>query len=111
MMEQMMGKVVMVKAEYQVGYRDSPPFNKRKIKAVNLVTPRPGWIVGETVIQSGRKVWIGDEEGYAFDQQGPATPCLLIKYWPTLKAVRVPMDGVDNDCDEQPYYKQPRQRG
>lgn len=52
---------------------------------------RAGWVVGARSIQNGNCEFIGEEEGYSFEQL-IRIPCILVAYWPTTKPIKVPLD-------------------
>lgn len=61
--------------------------------------PRAGWVVGYRHLQStatrGRYSGHLDWHGFRHVEVAPRTPCLLVCFWPTEKAVRVPLDGYE----------------
>lgn len=64
--------------------------------------PRSGWVVGTTWMQTGT---YDRYEGY-FQETGPRTQCLLVRYWPNRKPVKVPLDGyslLENNEGPQPH--------
>lgn len=86
----LMSKVVTVQQEY---VRNLNPITQ-EIEWIILeaINPRAGWIVGQRSLQEGKRVFIDKEVGYVFEQSG-RIPCILVVYWPTMKPVRVPLDG------------------
>jgi len=77
-----------------------------------LDEPRAGWVVGQRWLQQGRRnpglrpSWEDPGEPPSFEEDGPRTPCLLVTFWPTQNAVKVPMDSwrIAN-ANEAPHRK------
>ncbi len=69
------------------------------------ITARVGWVVGLRHLQTGysaRPSWdeyntgepmMGDWRDW--HETAPRAPCLLVCFWPSEKAVRVPLDGYE----------------
>jgi hypothetical protein len=82
----LMGKLVTVTHEYIRVNVD----NGHNYEKVKLSTPRPGWFIGQRTIFSGTRD--GDEFGTYFCMNDHYS-CILVCYWPTQNAVRVPLHG------------------
>lgn len=91
----LMGQVVLVDREY---YREHQG-NLATWKPTKLHKPRPGWIIGTRWLQRGYLVCC--DRAY-FEEDGLRTQCLLVVYWPTMRPVRVPLDGY-RETDQAPY--------
>lgn len=95
----LMGAIVIVDFTYErIKYCKSGTSNCTvkswdKRKAVS----RPGWIIGERWLQTGSSYWAAysyeDETPPEWHEEGKRTHCLLVTYWPTMKPVKVPLDG------------------
>ena len=58
------------------------------------VKPWAGWIVGFAFKQDGRVEQNGEDwEGGSYFKETSRQLCVLVKPWPTMKAVPVPLDG------------------
>ena len=80
----LMGQVVTVCLELRRGYpKEWKPQPCR---------PWAGWIVGFTYKLDGTAEYNGPEEGSTFHETSRQL-CVLVKPWPTMKAVPVPLDG------------------
>ena len=80
---QLMGRLVVVTRQVR----------SRSHVIAETITPRTGWVVGVRWLRDGRRVYEGTEVGYVFRGTGPAMPHLLVSFWPSQNAVRVPWDG------------------
>ncbi len=84
----LMGKIVTVcsrltRREYYGG----------KVEWHRLVgLSQAGWIVGFTYKQDGKIVYREEEEPNSFHETSRQL-CVLVKPWPTMNAVPVPLDG------------------
>ncbi len=55
---------------------------------------RPGWIIGERWLQTGKSYWGSYEETPPeWHEEGKRIHCVLVTYWPTTNPVHVPLDG------------------
>lgn len=95
----LMGKRVVVEKVYQRTWGEirtweaNPPFEIRT-----------GWVVGIRYLQTGKRRYVGYEEGYEWEQTGKPVEALMVCYWPTMKPIPVPLDGfrVATDGDPDP---------
>lgn len=91
----LMGAVVTVTKALRLHEADSlGGWNGPYIRTWNsepLVEKRAGWIVGFTHRRNGTTSFRG--EGGSVFKPTACVPCVLVKYWPTLDAIEVPLDG------------------
>ena len=89
---ELMGKLVLVDWVYkrEGEYKDD---HAKKCWRRTQAVGRPGWVVGQRHLQQGVTHYGYADEGPTWKQTGPATPCLLVAYWPTMRPVMVPLDG------------------
>ena len=108
----LMGTIVRVYAVAQIRYRDLKPGEKddrvvlaisyREVHAIPLTVHRNGWVVGITSWQEGfvhpptglGSLPTGDPYEYepGFLSKIVTVPLLLVSFWPSMKAVRVPFN-------------------
>lgn len=109
----LMGKVVLVLAELRRTREDDGTYawcrEQPKHRGPVITGKTAGWVVGFRWLQQG-KIEPGCESHYGIDgwdpgdsatfkETGPRVPCLLVAYWPTMKPVRVPLDGFEYATD------------
>ena len=64
---------------------------------------RAGWVVGFRTLQNGRicrETYEGPEEVWLHPSK--SIKCILVSFWPTMEAVRVPLDGFRIDPIARP---------
>ncbi len=101
----LMGKIVIVDKLYQRNFEiwGNNQLGTRKFWVKVNGDERAGWVVGERWLQDG--VSANDfDYGNQWTPDGVVHHCLLVAYWPSMKAVRVPMDGYRIAPEtEKPY--------
>lgn len=89
----LMGKVVLVHQVFKRSYEGLGGPEYRTWKPVQAQS-RPGWVVGERWLQDGHAFFDSAEVGVSWRRKlGHSVHCLLVTYWPTMKPVKVPLDG------------------
>lgn len=69
-------------------------------EGVALNEQRVGWVTGVSHVQEGQHILPSYEEP-GFFKQTKRRPCLLVRFWPTLKEVKVPVYGfIDHPIGE-----------
>jgi len=69
---------------------------------------RAGWVVGFRHLPTGSSSWESEEVGRIFETHSlkdhPSHTAVLVTYWPSLKPVRVPLDGFTMaNSHDKPY--------
>lgn len=91
----LMGKVVLVHWELK-RQQGTPVVPNYRFWEAKKAFSRPGWVVGERWLQSGTVVSdFGVGSVWQRRPDSSSTHCLLVVYWPTMKPVRVPLDGFE----------------
>lgn len=93
---QLMGRIVLVDRMFKRTSNYDSPIGSMVTKSWTDVAAesRPGWVVGERWLQEGTVSYGYGDEGPFWDRNaGHSIHCLLVTYWPTMKPVRVPLDG------------------
>jgi hypothetical protein len=103
----LMGKVVVVEKVYR--RIDLEPARNGHVSTTKMgwevidAVLRPGWVVGERWLQAGT-AYHGDYDDPASWTRGDVSyHCLLVAYWPSMKPVRVPVDGFKLADGVAPY--------
>jgi len=92
--ENLMGKIVLVDRVFKRTYLGEDSRNRYKKAWKDCSAEgRPGWVVGERWIQNGANCYAYGDEPVDWEREGPTVHCFLVVYWPTMRAVRVPLDG------------------
>ncbi len=95
-----MGKVVLVTAELKPAF--VYPHDGRIIRnIVRRDAHRAGWVTGFSWLCEGNKVMGGDMAGCVLEET-KRIPCMLVAYWPTMRPVKVPLDGYEYPTDVVP---------
>ena len=98
----LMGQIVTVTKEYKRKHiypkTASSRYggHERKWEVFSMSIPRAGWVIGIRSLMNGDYVAGGGfDEDYdpPYLQVRDTVRCLLVSYWPTMKPVRVPLDG------------------
>lgn len=106
-----MGKLVLVVKQFRrIQHMIGLGRNFRVIWKEEDIKARPGWIIGWRNVFDGKLRWNGN--GYIFSQES-AVPHVLISFYPTLKPVRVPIDGyrVHKHGELHPFCKSLLEKG
>lgn len=98
------GQASYVRRDYPTGRYFPSPKNAE---------PRAGWIVGFTSLRPGKLVWLGCDEGWAYEPEGSVS-AVLVRFWPHLKPVPVPYDGFrewrEGDPEPHSHIGSPKQK-
>jgi len=92
--KELMGRVVLVDRVFNRAYPGTDSENRYgKIWRACEAKGRPGWVVGERWLQNGATRYSHMGGPMNWERKGASVHCLLVAYWPTMKPVRVPLDG------------------